>query len=242
MDADEENVSEIFEAASTFVATFAHSLDNNTKLKLYGLYKQATIGKCNTTQPSIFYQVDRAKWNAWNELGDLSQFEAKQIYAEVLIEAVPSFKESLEQNTADGKNSGMGIVFSTLIDNKDIDLSEKELQELWWHAKSGHMEEVRNLLEKGEDPNGCDSEQRTALHWAADGGKKDIVELLIQFGGNINAKDADGLTPLHYGVLCEQEETCQFLVEKGAKTDIEDSDGSTPSQLRPSSWTWWQES
>ena len=33
---------------------------------------QATIGPCNKTKPGAFDFVGRAKWTAWNDLGDLS--------------------------------------------------------------------------------------------------------------------------------------------------------------------------
>lgn len=31
------------------------------------------IGPCNTKKPGLFDIVGQAKWNAWNQLGDLSQ-------------------------------------------------------------------------------------------------------------------------------------------------------------------------
>ena len=34
---------------------------------------QATLGRCNTKQPGMLDMVGRAKWNAWNSLGSLSQ-------------------------------------------------------------------------------------------------------------------------------------------------------------------------
>ena len=37
------------------------------------LYIQATIGPCNTKRPGAFDFVGRAKWDAWNGLGDLSK-------------------------------------------------------------------------------------------------------------------------------------------------------------------------
>ena len=33
---------------------------------------QATIGQCNIKRPGAFDFVGRAKWDAWNGLGDLS--------------------------------------------------------------------------------------------------------------------------------------------------------------------------
>jgi diazepam-binding inhibitor (GABA receptor modulating acyl-CoA-binding protein) len=34
-------------------------------LKLYALYKQATIGDVNTEKPGMFSMKERAKWTAW---------------------------------------------------------------------------------------------------------------------------------------------------------------------------------
>jgi len=34
---------------------------------------KAAIGVCNTEKPGTFDVVGQAKWNAWNQLGDLSQ-------------------------------------------------------------------------------------------------------------------------------------------------------------------------
>ena len=35
---------------------------NDLKLKFYGYYKQATVGKCNASQPWAIDMVNRAKW------------------------------------------------------------------------------------------------------------------------------------------------------------------------------------
>ena len=36
-------------------------------------YLQATIGKCNTPKPGMMDLVGKYKWNAWNDLGNMSQ-------------------------------------------------------------------------------------------------------------------------------------------------------------------------
>ncbi len=46
-------------------------------LKLYGLYKQATVGDVNTDRPGIFALKDRYKWDSWNELKGTSQADAE---------------------------------------------------------------------------------------------------------------------------------------------------------------------
>lgn len=59
---------------------------DETKLKFYALYKQATVGKCNTSQPWAIQVVERAKWEAWNALGNMSQETAMLKYCDLFLE------------------------------------------------------------------------------------------------------------------------------------------------------------
>ena len=61
-----EYMSELtFETAARKVKTLTSSPTNDEKLALYGLFKQATIGDCNTSQPWAVQVTGRAKWDAW---------------------------------------------------------------------------------------------------------------------------------------------------------------------------------
>lgn len=53
---------------------------NDTKLKMYGYFKQANDGPCTGGAPSMFDPVGRAKYNAWKQLGNLSKEEAMLKY------------------------------------------------------------------------------------------------------------------------------------------------------------------
>eukprot|EP00455_Lapot_gusevi_P005026 TRINITY_DN12121_c0_g2_i1.p1 TRINITY_DN12121_c0_g2~~TRINITY_DN12121_c0_g2_i1.p1 ORF type:complete len:101 (+),score=36.48 TRINITY_DN12121_c0_g2_i1:59-361(+) len=53
---------------------------NSDKLMFYALFKQATDGKCKTKAPSKMNLVARAKWDAWNKLGETSKEEAMKKY------------------------------------------------------------------------------------------------------------------------------------------------------------------
>ena len=45
-------------------------VSNDDKLRLYGLFKQSTLGDCNAPEPSWYQYEDKAKWQAWtNEKG-----------------------------------------------------------------------------------------------------------------------------------------------------------------------------
>ena len=54
--------------------------DNQTLLKLYALYKQATSGDVEGKRPGFTDMVGRAKWDAWNEVKGTSQDDAMKQY------------------------------------------------------------------------------------------------------------------------------------------------------------------
>ncbi len=58
--------------------------DNATLLKLYALYKQATVGNVEGTRPGVSDMVGRAKWDAWNELQGLAAEAAMQQYIDLV--------------------------------------------------------------------------------------------------------------------------------------------------------------
>jgi acyl-CoA-binding protein len=60
--------------------------DNETLLKLYSLYKQATEGDINpdTPEPGMFDFVAKAKYNAWQELKGTSKEDAMSAYVKTV--------------------------------------------------------------------------------------------------------------------------------------------------------------
>jgi len=59
--------------------------DNETLLKIYGLYKQATEGDCHIEPPTNpFDFVNKAKYEAWQDLLGMSQTKAMEEYVEII--------------------------------------------------------------------------------------------------------------------------------------------------------------
>jgi len=58
--------------------------DNDTLLKLYALYKQATQGDAAGERPGGFDFVRRAKFDAWSAIEGTSAQSAKQEYVELV--------------------------------------------------------------------------------------------------------------------------------------------------------------
>lgn len=58
--------------------------DNQTLLKLYALYKQATAGDVEGKRPGFTDMVGRAKWDAWNEIKGISKDDAMKQYVSLV--------------------------------------------------------------------------------------------------------------------------------------------------------------
>ncbi|MGO8796932.1 MAG: acyl-CoA-binding protein [Candidatus Sulfotelmatobacter sp.] len=73
-----------FAQAQQDVSALAERPDNNTMLKLYALYKQATQGDATGEQPSSFDFVRRAKFDAWSAIKGTTVENAQQQYIDLV--------------------------------------------------------------------------------------------------------------------------------------------------------------
>jgi diazepam-binding inhibitor (GABA receptor modulator, acyl-CoA-binding protein) len=73
-----------FDAAVAQSKNLSERPDNTTLLKIYGLYKQGTVGDNTEKKPGFGDMVGRAKWDAWNSLKGISQADAQQQYIDLI--------------------------------------------------------------------------------------------------------------------------------------------------------------
>ena len=73
-----------FEAAVANSKKLTEKPDNATLLKIYSLYKQASVGDNAEKKPGFADMVGRAKWDAWNKLKGTSGDDAKQQYIDLI--------------------------------------------------------------------------------------------------------------------------------------------------------------
>ncbi|NXI29040.1 ECI2 isomerase, partial [Sterrhoptilus dennistouni] len=92
---------------------------NETKLKLYALFKQATEGPCNAPKPGMLDFVKKAKWDAWNSLGSLSQGDARQKYTDLVSSLVSaeSASQKKEASPEEGRHDGYETLIVTTKNN-----------------------------------------------------------------------------------------------------------------------------
>jgi ankyrin repeat protein len=93
---------------------------------------------------------------------------------------------------------------------------------------NGDVKRVKEMLEKGADPNARDEYDNTLLHLAASWGHVGIVKLLLGHGANLNAQNKYGRTPLHKAAYWNHVDVVRLLLEHGANPNVQDIDGWTP--------------
>ena len=81
-------------------------------------------------------------------------------------------------------------------------LEEKDpeygLTVLAWASDQGKVDSVRELLEKGANPNSQAKDSATPLHRAARQNHAAVVQLLVQYKASLTVCDDDGWTALHW--------------------------------------------
>ena len=73
-----------FEAAVANSKNLSERPDNTTMLKIYALYKQASVGDNTEKKPGFVDMVGRAKWDAWNGVKGVGTKDAMQQYVDLI--------------------------------------------------------------------------------------------------------------------------------------------------------------
>jgi diazepam-binding inhibitor (GABA receptor modulating acyl-CoA-binding protein) len=84
MDSTNENLEKEFLSAAEKIKKSGKNLDNDMLLKLYGYYKQATIGNCNIDCPAFWQVNDKAKWEAWDQHKGIKKTHAMKKYIKLV--------------------------------------------------------------------------------------------------------------------------------------------------------------
>ena len=77
-----------FEQAARDVKTLDERPDNDTMLRLYGLYKQGSEGDVKGDKPGFFDFVGAAKYEAWEKMRGTTQEQARQKYVDLVKKLV----------------------------------------------------------------------------------------------------------------------------------------------------------
>lgn len=212
-----------FAAAAKYLETIVASLEQSLLLQFYGLYKQSTIGKCNTNKPGLFALQAKAKWNAWNELQSMPKEVAMQRYIDKMYEIRPEWQQKRDK-PAGGKEAFWVAVSTMVNDESELEPSDKSCFD---YAKEGDLLKLDEAIASGIAVNELDSEGLSMLHWAADRGHLSVLTLLLSAGCDVNIVDSDGQTALHYSASVGHADCVRALLAAGADRNQTDDDDQT---------------
>ncbi|XP_065220577.1 acyl-CoA-binding domain-containing protein 6-like [Planococcus citri] len=220
MDSQEDDLAAQFDKASEYVMNHHETLDQDTLLDMYGYYKRATVGPCNTPKPSWFDFSSKVKWKSWNNCSHLSKPEAMRKYLECLDNVTKDWR-------SDSNTPINGIFVSSMCTTDQVLLEDQKTVFDW--IKEGDLDKLKS---KQFDPNCKDDEGLALLHWAADRGDLQIVRYLVEVKkANLNCLDSEGQTPLHYAAACGYPDVVQCLIDAGADSKLTDNDNNTPKDV-----------
>ena len=111
------------------------------------------------------------------------------------------------------------------------------MNDLMWAASEGQLQNVKKLINAGEDVNAANAEGDTPLHYAVSNGDKDILNILLQAGAAVNATDSEGNTPLHWAAKGGHKDILKILIASGGDVNAITFNGSTV--LDVAAWKVW---
>ncbi|XP_013104670.2 acyl-CoA-binding domain-containing protein 6 [Stomoxys calcitrans] len=224
---DENDV--IFTKATQQVQKTHDKIMPNDLLQLYGLFKQATVGKCNTSKPSMFAMQARAKWSAWEELGSMSSEKAKELYVEKVKQLDPHWYEQIQkgENMSGGGGTGW-VVHSIELPPDDVLTHKPDCEKtIFDFVKDRNFSKVEEMLNPS-DLQALDETGLGLIHWATDANNVQILSLLLSSGCPVDLQDAEQRqTALHYATSCGHSECIRLLLQYGADKMAKDIDGQT---------------
>jgi len=77
-------MSAAFNTAAEEVKNLVSQPSNEEMLEVYALFKQATVGDCNTTRPGMLDLKGKAKWDAWDAKKGMAKDAAEAEYIELV--------------------------------------------------------------------------------------------------------------------------------------------------------------
>lgn len=234
-DLDTDGTEIKFNKACDYLQHLVNQLEASKLLEFYGLYKQATVGPCNTSKPGIFSMNARAKWNAWNDLGTMDKECAMQSYISKLNEIEPEWDHNDPSKKKQKKPAWVSVSTPLATDDDEYNGAKTLID----HVKDGNIDEILAFFSsslsmeqrdnaKNSQLNDYDSDGLGAIHWAADRGHANILDILLKYGADVNLIDNEsGQTALHYAISCGHLECIKILLNFGANPKIADSDDVT---------------
>ncbi|CAK8569461.1 unnamed protein product [Lathyrus sativus] len=155
---ERSEVEKTFMAATEFVAEkgYIGKCGDGLEMELYGLERVAIEGPCREPQPMPLKLSARAKWNAWQNLGNMSPEVAMEQYISLLSDKFPGWMKNASTGMSEGEPSGSEVSESAAPDlssassHQQTILAERKLVQ---ESKSGAQEHIPYDAESDSENN-----------------------------------------------------------------------------------------
>ncbi|XP_013860227.1 protein phosphatase 1 regulatory inhibitor subunit 16B isoform X2 [Austrofundulus limnaeus] len=120
-------------------------------------------------------------------------------------------------------------IIETAMANRGI--TQEMINETRASTERRMIEDIQELLRRGEEVNQQDSQGATLLHIAAANGYAQAAELLLEGGARMDLRDSDGWQPLHAAACWGQMHVAELLASHGASLNAKTFLEETPIDL-----------
>ena len=222
------------EAAESVRGISAATIENETQLQLYGLYKQSTVGDVNTSQPWAIDVVGRSKWDAWKAFEGFPKESAARTYVYVVsnllqqaqpppIGQVSSGNGSSSSGNGGNNTPGFGNS-ATNTPSPPPAASASVFDGMGISISTLHASQERDTTARG----GGWKEGESLFAAVVEGDVEKVVALVNTLGFDVNLRNQGGMTALHYAADRGNLVLVKLLVEHNADVNIRDNEDQSP--------------
>lgn len=128
-------------------------LPDETRLILFALYKQATLGPCSLKKPWGWNVVENAKWTSWMHLGNMNSLEAMRLFVRTLEDVDPSWWANSQSQAVEVLEDRAAVEsaskeFTKLLLEKDVPTVPKLVDPVTTNGKHSEVGDLTFFEEK----------------------------------------------------------------------------------------------
>lgn len=152
------------------------------------------------------------------------------LYRKTVMNACTKESDSVTKMFQAAKSGEVSLLLEA-ISTKDVDVNHQNQEgqtALHLACKEGHIDIVKELLQRDAKCNLLSKRGNTPLHLACYYNRKDVVEILLNSGVDVNIKSKGGYPPIYAAILESHCDIVQLLISKSADTSWASPDGLSP--------------
>ena len=166
---DNNLLDEAFNDATSYVRKKTSNISKENLLYLYGRYKYACEGACDSDRPGGLLNLEaKSKWDSWKAVGtSITKDKAKEDYIAKLTDLFPNWKDEGKSQADQFSNAGKAGTFgvkASCMAKEVVNEAERDCFDL---CKEGSVQKLSEYLNKNPKlVNQVDQNKKTMAMWA----------------------------------------------------------------------------